>query len=83
MTSFRYACDNSSVVTITSRGDRRLGDLGQGMVEYGLILGLIVVLIVAIFVAFEGVVDIGGDASGSLSDQGVGRAQATLSGGVY
>jgi Flp pilus assembly pilin Flp len=56
---------------------------GQGLVEYGLILGLIAVLIVTIFVAFEGIVDIGADSSGTLSNEGIGRAAAALSAGVY
>lgn len=56
---------------------------GQGMVEYGLILGLIAILIVTIFIAFEGVVDIGASSSGTLSDEGLGRASAALSAGVY
>lgn len=61
----------------------RLDGSGQGLVEYGLILGLIAILVVTIFVTFEGVVDIGGDSGGTLSDEGIGRAQASLSGGVY
>lgn len=56
---------------------------GQGLVEYGLILGLIAILVVTIFVTFEGVVDIGGDSSGSLSNEGIGRAQGSLSSGIY
>jgi Flp pilus assembly pilin Flp len=56
---------------------------GQGLVEYGLILGLIAVLIVTIFVAFEGIVDIGGESSGTLSDEGIGRAGASISAGLY
>lgn len=59
------------------------GERGQGLVEYGLILGLIAILIVTIFVTFEGIVDIGGSASGSLSDQGIGRSQGSLSAGIY
>lgn len=62
-----------------TRGQRS----GQGLVEYGLILGLIAVLIVTIFIAFEGIVDIGADSGGTLSDEGVGRAAAALSAGVY
>lgn len=56
---------------------------GQGMVEYGLIVGLIAVLVVTIFVVFDSVVGIGSDSSGTLSEEGVGRAAATLSSGVY
>ena len=70
-------------VKATTPGFQSRGERGQGLVEYGLILGLISILIVTIFVAFEGVVDIGGDASGSLSDEGIGRAAASLSAGVY
>ncbi|MEK8024197.1 MAG: hypothetical protein AAB229_10370 [Candidatus Hydrogenedentota bacterium] len=53
------------------------------MVEYGLIVGLIAVLIVTVFVVFNNVVDIGGDSSGTLSDEGIGRHQASLSAGIF
>lgn len=53
------------------------------MVEYGLILGLMAVLVVTIFSVFTAVVDIGRDSSGTLSDEGMGRGQAMVSGGLY
>lgn len=58
-------------------------EAGQGLVEYGLIVGLIAVLIVTVFVVFSNIVDIGQSSSGTLSDQGIGRAQASLSAGVF
>lgn len=56
---------------------------GQGMVEYGLIIGLVAILVVTVFVVFNSIVDLGGESGGSLSDEGVGRASASLSAGVY
>jgi len=66
-----------------SEGRNPRASRGQGMVEYGLILGLVAILVVTVFVVFNSVVDIGGDSGGTLSNEGLGRAQASLSGGVY
>ena len=55
----------------------------QGMVEYGLILGLIAILVVTIFVTLRGVVDIGNSSGGAMSEEGMGRNQASLSAGLY
>lgn len=53
------------------------------MVEYGLILGLIAVLVVTIFVVFEGMTDIGSDGGGTLSDESMGKYSASISAGMY
>ena len=37
-----------------SKGDARIGKSGQGMVEYGLIIGLVAVVLIAVLVAFRG-----------------------------
>lgn len=65
------------------RGHGWGGQKAQGLVEYGLILGLIAILIVTIFITFEGIVDLGGDAGGTFSNEGIGRTQGSLSAGIY
>lgn len=58
-------------------------EAAQGLVEYALILGLMSVLVLTVFVMFNSIADIGRDSSGTLSTEGVGRAKASLSAGVY
>ena len=54
---------------------------GQGMVEYGLIIGLIAIIVIAVFVALGGpLAKMFEDAVGS---EQVGQHQAALSGGIY
>lgn len=56
---------------------------GQGMVEYGLIIGLIAVLIITSFIMFRRMADTYEEGAGSLSDADVGKRQASLSAGIY
>lgn len=56
---------------------------GQGMVEYGLILGLMAVMVVTMFMMFNHMVGIGEDAEGTLSNEARGRYQASLSSSLY
>ena len=54
---------------------------GQGMVEYGLIIGLIAIIVIAVFVALGGPLrEMFEDAVSSTT---VGEGQAALSQGVY
>lgn len=57
------------------------GRKGQGMVEYGLIIGLIAIIVIAVFVALGG--PLKNMFAGSVNSQTMGGHQATLSAGVY
>ena len=56
---------------------------GQGLVEYGLILGLISILIVTMFVMFNEVSTSGGIAASTLSQEAMGKHGASVSAGLY
>ena len=56
---------------------------GQGMVEYGLIIGLIAIIVLTIFVVLRNVVNLGEEGSGTLSEESMERNQASLSAGLY
>ena len=56
---------------------------GQGMVEYGLIIGLVAIIVITVFISLRSIVNIGEDGSGTLSEEGIGRNQAALSAGLY
>ena len=53
------------------------------MVEYGLILGLMAVMVVTMFMMFDHMVGLGEDAEGALSVEARGRYQASLSSSLY
>jgi len=54
---------------------------GQGMVEYGLIIGLIAIIVIAVFVALGGPLkDMFEDA---VTSETMGENQAALSAGIY
>lgn len=56
-------------------------ETGQGMVEYGLIIGLIAIIVIAVFVALGGPLrDMFGT---SVGPDTMGSHQATLSAGIY
>ncbi|MBL4889650.1 MAG: Flp family type IVb pilin [Candidatus Lindowbacteria bacterium] len=54
---------------------------GQGMVEYGLIIGLIAIIVIAVFVALGG--PLREMFANAVSDTTVGETQAELSSGIY
>jgi len=54
---------------------------GQGMVEYGLIIGLIAIIVIAVFVALGG--PLRNMFSGAVGTETMGKNQAALSGGIY
>lgn len=56
---------------------------GQGMVEYGLILGLMAVMVVTMFMMFNHMAGLGEDAEGALSVEARGRYQASVSSSLY
>lgn len=59
----------------------RADESGQGMVEYGLIIGLIAIIVIAVFVALGGPLrSMFQDAVGTET---MGQNQAALSGGIY
>jgi hypothetical protein len=62
---------------------KRRSNRGQGLVEYGLIIGLIAIVVITVFIGLKSVVDLGREGSGTLSDEGMGRNQASLSAGLY
>ena len=62
---------------------KRNASAAQGMVEYGLIIGLIAIVIITAFIGLRGVVDLGQASGGTLSEEGMGRNQASLSAGLY
>jgi len=74
---------SATIILMKAERIKSFNQLGQGMVEYGLIIGLIVILIVTLFVALNGIVNIGGESSGTLSEEGIGRSAASLSAGIY
>lgn len=61
----------------------RTSNAGQGMVEYGLIIGLVAIVVITIFIGLRSVVDLGEEGSGTLSREAMGRNQASLSAGIY
>jgi len=54
---------------------------GQGMVEYGLIVGLIAIIVIAVFVALGP--QINNMFSNVVDEESVGEGQASLSSAVY
>lgn len=62
---------------------KRRSNGGQGMVEYGLIIGLIAIIVITAFIGLRSVVNLGEEGSGTLSKEGMGRNQASLSAGLY
>lgn len=54
---------------------------GQGMVEYGLIIGLIAIIVIAVFVALGG--PLKNMFAESVGTQTMGKNQAALSAGIY
>lgn len=59
----------------------RADESGQGMVEYGLIIGLIAIIVIAVFVALGG--PLRQMFQGAVGTQTMGQNQAALSAGVY
>ncbi|MEK8024200.1 MAG: Flp family type IVb pilin [Candidatus Hydrogenedentota bacterium] len=56
-------------------------EAGQGMVEYGLIIGLIAIIVIAVFVALGG--PLRNMFAGAVGTGTMGQNQAALSGGIY
>jgi len=54
---------------------------GQGMVEYGLIIGLIAIIVIAVFVALGG--PLKNMFSNAVATETMGQNQAALSAGIY
>ena len=54
---------------------------GQGMVEYGLIIGLIAIIVIAVFVALGG--PLKNMFSNAVGTETMGKNQAELSAGIY
>jgi len=54
---------------------------GQGMVEYGLIIGLIAIIVIAVFVALGG--PLKNMFSNAVGTETMGQNQAALSAGIY
>ncbi|RMH59902.1 MAG: Flp family type IVb pilin [Candidatus Hydrogenedentota bacterium] len=54
---------------------------GQGMVEYGLIIGLIAIIVIAVFVALGGPLKT--MFQDAVSTDTMGKNQAALSAGIY
>ena len=65
-------------------GDPGSREKGQGMVEYGLMLGLISILVIGVFVIFgTEMVETGGVIDEAVGAEGVGEGQAALSAVTY
>lgn len=59
----------------------REDESGQGMVEYGLIIGLIAIIVIAVFVALGG--PLANMFKNAVSSSEVGEGQAALSAATY
>lgn len=59
----------------------RRDEAGQGMVEYGLIIGLIAIIVIAVFVALGG--PLKNMFAAAASSQTLGQGQAALSQTIY
>ena len=59
----------------------RAEESGQGMVEYGLIIGLIAIIVIAVFVALGG--PLRSMFEDAVSTDTLGKNQAALSAGIY
>lgn len=65
---------------------REMGEAerGQGMVEYGLMIGLVAILVIGVFVALGGqMASQRGIIQQSINDEEVGEGKATLSAATY
>lgn len=59
----------------------RASEAGQGMVEYGLIIGLIAIIVIAVFVALGG--PLKQMFQNTVDTETMGKNQAALSAGLY
>lgn len=63
---------------------KRINEAGQGMVEYGLIIALVALLVIAIFVVLgEGITGQSGVVTGTMSEEAIGQRGAALSAVLY